>query len=753
MKKSVLTILLLFCVCVLLGACTSEKPRDPADALIGEGGATSYVIVRSDTIKTGVQAAVTLTNTISERIGVELDLTTDFVAKAGSAIADQFKEIDTEILVGETNRELSSTLAAELPRSRDWGIMRSGAKIAIYGTECIDEAVQYFLDNYVVDGNIYIADGEKYLHLSDYTIDSFTVGDTNIESCSIRYESGNTAAQTLAQDLAVRINELYGYTLEVKQTTPGDTDPQIAFVTDNTLDITETVCRMNGNVLEIARGILGSYETGYTMLLDYIDAGIQNKTLAIDTTLNLINEGDSEHVKIADKAYFDELDAKAAAMRDAVLYTESEYTVGEGGKIYYFSETGDDSNDGLSEETPMKTLDKLNVLPLNAGDVVLFKRGDMFRGVIKTRSGVTYSAYGEGAKPIINSSRRNYADPALWLETQYENVWVCTEKLVNVGIVALDHTGELGKYDELVGTRMVAGTNNFNGAADMNEDLQVWSDLATNKLYFYSTEGNPGERFESIEIGVRENTFQVGSNNDIVIDNIHVTHVGAHGVSAGDNKNLTVRNCIFNWLGGSILTGFNSGNIPGYGNAVQVYGGVDGYYVYNNWIYQIYDTGITHQFSSTPSKAVNNMNDVQYYDNLIEYCFWSLEYYNSRPEGTERNTTNVSIHDNFCRLGGYGWGCLGRETSAPMCAMNSAGEEVKDNYLTNNIFDRCLGLLIRVGKEGTMNFNGNTYIQPYGVKFAYLWGNNYMFDGTAAETLAKVGENNPTLVYVMDDVE
>ena len=69
-------------------------------------------------------------------------------------------------------------------------------------------------------------------------------------------------------------------------------------------------------------------------------------------------------------------------MKQSVLGTASDYTVGDGGKIYYFAANGDDSNDGLTEKTPFKTLSKLSELPLNSGDVVLFRRGDTFRGSI-----------------------------------------------------------------------------------------------------------------------------------------------------------------------------------------------------------------------------------------------------------------------------------------------------------------------------------------------------------------------------------
>ena len=99
----------------------------------------------------------------------------------------------------------------------------------------------------------------------------------------------------------------------------------------------------------------------------------------------------------------------------------------------------------------------------------------------------------------------------------------------------------------------------------MSTDLEVWSDLESNRLYMYSAE-NPGARFESIEIGERGNAISI-KGGGVTIDNLHVTLTGSHGVGAGTTVSLTVRNCVFNWLGGSILTGFSGGDVTGYGNA------------------------------------------------------------------------------------------------------------------------------------------------------------------------------------------
>ncbi len=76
---------------------------------------------------------------------------------------------------------------------------------------------------------------------------------------------------------------------------------------------------------------------------------------------------------------------------------------------YYFSATGNDSNNGTSISTPWQTLSKFNSVfsSRSPGDSLLFKRGDTFYGTLTiSRSGTAGSpiiigAYGTGANPVI----------------------------------------------------------------------------------------------------------------------------------------------------------------------------------------------------------------------------------------------------------------------------------------------------------------------------------------------------------------
>src|SRR4051812_8933661 len=82
-------------------------------------------------------------------------------------------------------------------------------------------------------------------------------------------------------------------------------------------------------------------------------------------------------------------------------------------KSYYFSSSGNDSytsTQAQNQATPWKSISKLNSIfsTLVAGDIVYFKRGDIFFGsIVANRSGssgkpITFDAYGSGSNPVIS---------------------------------------------------------------------------------------------------------------------------------------------------------------------------------------------------------------------------------------------------------------------------------------------------------------------------------------------------------------
>ncbi len=82
------------------------------------------------------------------------------------------------------------------------------------------------------------------------------------------------------------------------------------------------------------------------------------------------------------------------------------------GKTYYVSSgTGDDANDGLSEDAAFKTLTRASQVVLEAGDGILLKCGDVWTGETFMPQGsgtfespVVIYSYGDGDRPLIKNA-------------------------------------------------------------------------------------------------------------------------------------------------------------------------------------------------------------------------------------------------------------------------------------------------------------------------------------------------------------
>jgi len=88
------------------------------------------------------------------------------------------------------------------------------------------------------------------------------------------------------------------------------------------------------------------------------------------------------------------------------------------GTEYFVAAAGSDTNDGLSPGTAWRTLAHVNGQQFAPSDVVRLRRGDVWRESLRPCSGseagpVTYSAYGEGPKPLLLGSVAK-GDPADW---------------------------------------------------------------------------------------------------------------------------------------------------------------------------------------------------------------------------------------------------------------------------------------------------------------------------------------------------
>jgi hypothetical protein len=142
----------------------------------------------------------------------------------------------------------------------------------------------------------------------------------------------------------------------------------------------------------------------------------------------------------ADKRRNTLLNSQTEIVKSVTFVQGKTYT----GTAYYVSNSGKDSNSGTSPETPWATIAKVNAAKLKNGDAVFFKRGDTWCGKqLWGQSGVTYSAYGEGAKPTISGSVAEKAASAdkwklYYTGTNGEKIWVYHADLLDCTGVFFD---------------------------------------------------------------------------------------------------------------------------------------------------------------------------------------------------------------------------------------------------------------------------------------------------------------------------
>ena len=398
------------------------------------------------------------------------------------------------------------------------------------------------------------------------------------------------------------------------------------------------------------------------------------------------------------------------------------------GTKYYVSTDGNDDNDGLSSETAWKTIAKVNSYGFKYGDGVFFKRGDKFRltSTLNTALGVTYSAYGDGEKPVLMGSIDASGEDK-WESTEYENIYRFKQDINgqanDVGSIVINNGAMWGiqAQKNIRGERHDIGRV-FNGVEwfdttagpfedqrDLDHDLEYYHNWEENALYLYSSAGNPGKVFDSVELSIKGYGIEITENYDVTIDNLAFFGIGAHAISGSRLRNVKIQYCTFNWIGGSIQGKFLFESDHGlrYGNAVEAWYSCDGFEIHHCYASQIYDCCWTAQYSDA-----GVMRDVHFHHNVAEFCNTGLEVW---QEGGL--IENMKLHDNHTRYAGYGWSHqrIGKDGNF-FYGAHGLPAVSKNNDVYNNInyFASALAILARPTGKQYYNFHDNIYVMEEG---------------------------------------
>lgn len=304
---------------------------------------------------------------------------------------------------------------------------------------------------------------------------------------------------------------------------------------------------------------------------------------------------------------------------------------------YYLSPGA--SGDGCTPASPRGDFD----FAAAPGDSILFARGTIWRGALKTFPGVTYGAYGEGKNPIICGSV-DLSAPSIWEEIA-PHIWQCSappetdagnfilgEGDARTGATLRWERGDLCAQGDFWDGRYAAARSK-DAAPEKMDALLMWS------------EKNPGEYYGHIECCVRGSRVLLSLRSGMTVENLTFTGSGVHAVQ-GAGRGITVRNCRFEFIGG--CTWSLELRIR-YGNCVEFWNTAEDVTVEGCSFYQVYDSCVTHQGSAECTPCVRFVCRNNVFDS---YGMAAFEY-------RDRVPVDSSFTGNVCRNAGVGFAMAG----------------------------------------------------------------------------------------------
>lgn len=493
---------------------------------------------------------------------------------------------------------------------------------------------------------------------------------------------------------------------------------------------------------------------------------------AITATAKLIQAYEDEQsggYTIPETNWDDPLLAEAAAAREAILNSPTTIIKGDEqllgqtytGTAYYISPSGNDRSDGKTPETAWATLNKVEKTKLKYGDAVFFERGGTWYGSLKMQYGVTYSAYGEGVKPIITGFAQDAAMAEKW-ELYAETpdggrIWKYAEPMMDAGVILLNG-GEVvarkayplwngQEYVHADGTAYVMEREladlEFIPVLDLR-GVQVRDNIEGDgrkgSLYLRCDAGNPGEVYDKIEISVvcaGTTTADKGWN---AIDNLHFRGFSVSGMDCNNHSNIVYQNCETEWCGGAIKhydQQDDKFSVLISGGGLLLFGhDVTGR---NNYIHDCENKGIAVVINgSDGNPAWLNRTNILAEGNVVERCgssaYMMIEFV---ARNVDWKFEDVRFINNYLVNGSYGWRNQNirdlQDNSQQMVMINNV-PETGEVLFGNNLFYRASGTLVHFYGENLkkepvqLTFRDNTYVQDAGqILFAKLdgWGGYY----------------------------
>ena len=478
---------------------------------------------------------------------------------------------------------------------------------------------------------------------------------------------------------------------------------------------------------------------------------------------------DSEFYYLEDTASLAPYYAEAGARKEAILNTPTEIVKSDvfipgqtyTGTAHYVSPNGSDDNDGLTPETPLRTLEKAMHDWVESGDIIFLERGQVHRtpswGLVTNADNVTYSAYGEGEKPILTVVQENSAREEcwqLWHEgSNGEKIWQYYQEVGDVAGIVFDDesyakriyewptkSGQWNtldihwfdpaggdEHEDSISPAHLTDTGEPSVIEEvLAEDLTYVSRVkepyrlssyngGKGPLYLRCDKGNPGTLYQDIEVIDSTNGIYVERKaENFVLDNLsykYFTDAAIWADGTGGGKGMVIQNCTFEW-GAARLNELRADLDIGWllaGNGI--FNAVNDVTVRNNYFYQ----------------CVNACSLEDYRENRLELGSWTItgNLIDSCAQGIRVEICNwykakpleaIVIQDNIILNTGKSMNYL--TIDEPVCIDLSweTGQYAKTIEISDNVLLGSTRSLIRTpdSDEFEMNIHNNVFAQTQG---------------------------------------
>jgi len=339
---------------------------------------------------------------------------------------------------------------------------------------------------------------------------------------------------------------------------------------------------------------------------------------------------------------------------------------------YYVANAGSDQASGTSSSAPWQTVAHVDAQHLQPGDTVLFRRGDLWREVLKAPASgsagapITFGAWGSGDLPDFDGAVLATA----WASLAGTSVWM----------------SQVSTSPSEVFFNGVAGTSVSNISDVKSTDQWLWK---AGFLYIYS-EVNPASAFTvpGIEASAQNSAIDTNNQSYLVFDSLkgeYSNALGGGGIVIGSTSSqIVVSNCEFSW---------NTGNgiwiYPSAGGSLIITG--NNIHDNSSGIYESQYTGST---ATTPVLiANNNIHDNTGGDGIAIYGnYFTVDHNVLFNNGRSGSIDSIGIHiftgDDPTRayFGQHNVITYNTVSGQKSNAQDGSGIEI-DHYTSNNTVD------------------------------------------------------------------